>query len=93
MTFAATIDENGQLTLPPELREHLDLTPNTIVEFQEQDGVVTLSRQRPQSQITPEERVRRLKAAVAALQPSMRAAFLAEGWTSVEEYMDDMRGR
>jgi AbrB family looped-hinge helix DNA binding protein len=93
MTFAATIDENGQITLPLELREQLNLAPNTQVEFEERDGVITMTKTQPDPPVDPEERARRIEAAIAKLRPAMRAAFVAEGWNSVEEYVNDMRGR
>ncbi len=91
MTFAATIDENGALTLPKELREHLELTPHSQVEFRQHGGTVTLSKKISTPEVSPDERVRRMEAAIAKYSGTFREQMLAEGYNSVDEYMEDIR--
>ena len=93
MTYAVQVDENGQITLPAELRDHLDLGPDAELELEAREGVVILTKKpQPGLDIPPEDRQRRIHEAFAELRPAMRAAFVAEGWNSVQEYINDMRG-
>ncbi len=91
MTFAATIDENGQITVPAEVRETLDLTPDSQVEFRQHGKVITLNKKIDKPQLSPEERVRRLEAAIAKYGGTLRDRMLADGYKSVAEYMNDIR--
>lgn len=90
MTYAVRVDENGLLTLPQEICEHLGLTANSEVELEESGNVISLH---PRSKATEEaDRIQTMMERTQKYVGSQREQFLAEGWTSVDEYIDDMRG-
>jgi bifunctional DNA-binding transcriptional regulator/antitoxin component of YhaV-PrlF toxin-antitoxin module len=91
MTFTAKLDEYGRLTLPLELRDRLG--PNAEVEIEVREDMVRLTKLEPGLDASTEDRAQRIQNAFARLRPAMREAFVAEGWKSVDEYIDDMRGR
>jgi antitoxin component of MazEF toxin-antitoxin module len=90
MTYAARVDQNGLLTLPQELCEHLGLVACAEVELEESNNVIRLH---PRSKATEDaDRIQTMMERTQKYVGSQREQFLAEGWTSVDEYIADMRG-
>ncbi|MCO5730346.1 AbrB/MazE/SpoVT family DNA-binding domain-containing protein [Rhizobium sp. SSA_523] len=57
--MATTVKQNGQITLPKAVRDHLGLTPGSQVDFrQTADGSVILLRKDHASQIDRFEKLR-----------------------------------
>ena len=57
--MATTVTQNGQITLPKEVRDHLRLTPGSQVDFrQAADGSVVLLRA---DNVSPRERFEKLR--------------------------------
>jgi bifunctional DNA-binding transcriptional regulator/antitoxin component of YhaV-PrlF toxin-antitoxin module len=84
MTFVATIDERGQLAIPGEVMEGLRLEPGATVE------VEVRAPDQDKARSSDADRFNRW---FEKYRGSKRAEFLAAGYTSIEEYMNDLRGR
>ena len=88
MTFVATIDERGQVSIPSEVMESLRLEPGTPVELEIRATEPEQGKDEPEK--FDEERFKR---AMDKYRGIGRGQFLAEGYTSIEEYVNEMRGR
>lgn len=84
MTFVATIDERGQLAIPGEVMEGLRLEPGATVEVEVRS---------PHQEPVPEFDAEAFNRKIDKYRGTKRAEFLAAGYTSIEEYMNDLRGR
>ncbi|ADW68463.1 isoprenoid biosynthesis enzyme family protein [Granulicella tundricola] len=94
MTYIATVDHEGQIKLPQEILEHLGVSANVQVELEATEGAVKVSRRLAgEATMSLENRLKRAKDAIEKYGGPVREQFLAEGWKSVDEYIDDMRGR
>ncbi|HCC55955.1 MAG TPA: AbrB family transcriptional regulator [Solibacterales bacterium] len=74
------IGERGQVTIPKEVREQFGLTPETEVEFHVIGGSLTLKK-------APK------KLNLAKWKGRCGDSFAKLGYTSVDKFMDDVRGR
>jgi AbrB family looped-hinge helix DNA binding protein len=88
MTFVATIDEHGQVSIPSEVMESLRLEPGTPVELEIRTPEPEPAKDQPE-----EFDAERFKRWFDKYRGIGRAQFLAEGYTSIEEYVNEMRGR
>ena len=82
--YESTIGERGQVVIPKPIRDSLQLGKNTVIEFEVKGGAVTL---RPQRDVS------NLDLAIKKYGGSLRKQFLADGYTSVDEYIAESRGR
>jgi bifunctional DNA-binding transcriptional regulator/antitoxin component of YhaV-PrlF toxin-antitoxin module len=82
MTVTLTVDPNNRLIVPQETIDALHLEPGKSVEVQIQ--TVTDA---PPHKSDPEK----FAAALDKFRGSLREQFLADGYNSVDEYMDDIR--
>jgi len=74
------IGERGQVTIPKELRERFGLAPNTEVEFRVvRNSVVLVKRPR--------------KLNLDRWKGRCRESFAKLGYASVDEFIEDVRGR
>jgi AbrB family looped-hinge helix DNA binding protein len=74
------IGERGQVTIPKEIRERFGLRPNTEVEFQIENGSIIL-RKAPK------------KLNLEKWKGHSSANFGDLGYSSVDDFMEDVRGR
>ena len=74
------VGERGQVTIPKEIRERFGIGPETEVEFHIVKGAIVLRK-------TP----KRLN--LEKWKGRCRESFRKLGYTSVDEYVDDVRGR
>ena len=74
------IGERGQVTIPKEIREQFNLGPTTPVEFRVVDGVIVLKK-------IP----KRLN--LSKWKGYCKSSFAELGYSSVDKYIDDVRGR
>ncbi len=74
------IGERGQVTIPKELRERFGLKPATEVEFEAAKDFIAL-RKKP----------RKLK--LGKWKGRCKASFDELGYSSVDEFIEDLRGR
>ena len=74
------IGERGQVTIPKDIRERFGLGPETDVEFQVVHGVIVLKK-------APKKlNFRKWRA-------SVKKSFAELGYSSADEFLDDVRGR
>lgn len=74
------IGERGQVTIPKKIREQFRLTPETEVEFHVAAGSIILKK-------TPK------KLNLAKWKGRCAGAFTKLGYSSVDRFIDDVRGR
>jgi AbrB family looped-hinge helix DNA binding protein len=74
------VGERGQVTIPKELRDRFSLGPETDVEFQVVQGVIVLKK-------APK------KLALRKWKGHCKDSFAELGYSSVDKFMDDLRGR
>ena len=74
------IGERGQVTIPKDIRDRFGLTPNSEVEFHVENGAIIL-RKAP----------RRLE--LDKWRGHCKSSFDELGYASVDEFVEDVRGR
>lgn len=74
------VGERGQVTIPKEIRERFGIGPETEVEFQVQKTVIVLKK-------TPK------KLNLAKWKGRCRENLRALGYSSVNKFIEDIRGR
>ena len=74
------VGERGQVTIPKEIRDKFDLRPNTEVEFHVSHGLITLQK-------VPK------KLNLAQWKGKCKQNFADLGYSSVDEFIEDVRGR
>ncbi len=74
------IGERGQVTIPKEIRDRFGLGPETDVEFRVINGSILLTK-------------RRKKLAVRKWKGRCKDSFAELGYSSVDRFIDDVRGR
>ncbi len=74
------IGERGQVTIPKDIRDRFGLSPETEVEFQVVGGSIVLKK-------APR------KLNLAKWKGRCGKTFAKLGYTSVDEYIEDVRGR
>ena len=76
----ARIGERGQVTIPKEIRDQFGLGPETEVEFHVMNGAIVLKK-------APK------KLNLAKWKGRCGGAFAKLGYTSVDQFIEDIRGR
>ena len=74
------IGERGQVTIPKEIRDRFGLGPETNLEFQVVQGTIVLKK-------APK------KLALRKWKGRCKDSFSELGYTSVDTFIDDIRGR
>jgi len=74
------VGERGQVTIPKPIRDRFGIIPATEVEFRVVSGAIVLEK------TTPAVHFRKW-------QGRCRKSLTALGYASVDEYMEDVRGR
>ncbi len=74
------VGERGQVTIPKPIRDRFDISPETEVEFRVVRNSILL-RKKPK------------KLNLDKWKGRCRASFLELGYSSVDEFVDDLRGR
>jgi AbrB family looped-hinge helix DNA binding protein len=74
------IGERGQVTIPKEIREQFGLVPETDVEFRVVNGSIVLKK-RPK------------KLNFGKWKGRCRQSFSELGYSSIDSFVDDLRGR
>lgn len=74
------IGERGQVTIPKEIRDKFGLGPETEVEFREVNGAILLKKAPAKLEL------RKWKG-------RCRKSFAKLGYSSVDKFIDDVRGR
>ncbi len=74
------IGERGQVTIPKEIRDKFGLGPETEVEFREVNGSIVLKK-------APK------KLALQRWKGRCKNSFAKLGYSSVDKFIDDVRGR
>jgi AbrB family looped-hinge helix DNA binding protein len=85
MKFESKLGERGQVVIPKPIRDSLGLNKNSSIEFELKGSTVTLKSSR-------DREMRNFKLAVKKYGGSLRKQFLADGYTSVDQYLDETRG-
>jgi AbrB family looped-hinge helix DNA binding protein len=84
MKIASKVGERGQVVIPKKFRDDLGLDKNTAVEFELKGTALVL---------TPKRERHDFDLAMKRYRGSLRKQFLADGYTSVDEYIKEIRGR
>ncbi|HEY5055972.1 MAG TPA: AbrB/MazE/SpoVT family DNA-binding domain-containing protein [Acidobacteriaceae bacterium] len=87
MKYQSKLGERGQVVIPKPIRDNLRLAKNSAIEFEVKGAVVTLRPKRP------EDEMANFDLAMKKYAGSLRKRFLASGYKSVDDYIDDIRGR
>ena len=74
------VSERGQVTIPKEIRERFGIGPDTELEFQVHKSVIILKK-------APK------KLNLAKWKGRCRDSFRELGYTSVDKFIEDIRGR
>jgi AbrB family looped-hinge helix DNA binding protein len=74
------IGERGQVTIPKDIRERFGLGPDTEVNFHVDNGAIVLKK-------SPK------KLALKKWRGHCKQSFRELGYSSVDEFIDDVRGR
>ena len=85
MKYQSKLGERGQVVIPKPIRDNLGLNKNSAIEFELKGATVTLRPSRDQE-------MRNFDLAIKKYGGSLRQAFLAKGYKSVDEYLDETRG-
>jgi AbrB family looped-hinge helix DNA binding protein len=86
MKFQSKVGERGQVVIPKPIRDNLKLDKNTTLEFELKGATVTF-RAKPVADMTNFER------AIKKYAGSLRKSFLASGYKSIDDFIDESRGR
>jgi AbrB family looped-hinge helix DNA binding protein len=84
MKFQSKVGERGQVVIPKPIRDTLGLDKNSAVEFELKGRTVMLK---------PKDDLVDFELALKRYGGSLRKQFLAKGYKSVDEYLNEMRGR
>lgn len=87
MKFQSKVGERGQVVIPKAIRDNLGLDKNSAIEFELKGASVTLRAKRAASDIASFDRAMKKYAG------SLRKSFLASGYKSVDDFIDESRGR
>ncbi|HEY2861556.1 MAG TPA: AbrB/MazE/SpoVT family DNA-binding domain-containing protein [Terracidiphilus sp.] len=85
MKYQSKVGERGQVVIPKPIRDNLGLDKNSAIEFELKGTTVTLRASR-------EREMRNFDLAMKKYAGSLRKQFLADGYTSVDQYLDETRG-
>lgn len=79
-----SVGERGQVVIPKAIRDEMGIGPATKVVFVLTNGKLMMR---------PKKDLEKYRAALDSLQGAGRKQFLADGYTSVDEFIEDIRGR
>ena len=85
MKFQSKLGERGQVVIPKAIRDNLGLGKNSAIEFELKGTTVTLKASRDQE-------MRNFELAMKQYGGSLRKQFVADGYTSVDQYLDEIGG-
>lgn len=85
MRFEAKVGERGEIVIPQNVLTELRLVPETTVAVDVESTPFHSDDREPDWE--------KLDELVARIQVPMRAALLADGYASVDAYVDDIRGK
>ena len=85
MQFEAKVGEHGEIKIPDGVRAELQLKPDAAIKVEIAVVVSEGTGREPDWE--------KLNELVARLGDQMRADLLADGYSSFEGYIDDIRGR
>jgi AbrB family looped-hinge helix DNA binding protein len=74
------VGERGQVTIPKDIREKFGIRPNAEVEFKVVNGSIVLKKAAK-------------KIGIAKWRGRCKDAFAELGYSSVDKFVDDIRGR
>jgi len=83
MKYQSKLGERGQVVIPKPIRDNLGLNKNSAIEFELKGKVVVLKAK---------DDMAAFEAALKKYRASLRKQFLAKGYKSVDQYLDEMRG-
>ncbi|MBS1799009.1 MAG: AbrB/MazE/SpoVT family DNA-binding domain-containing protein [Acidobacteria bacterium] len=84
MKFRSKVGERGQVVIPKAIRDNLGLNTDSAIVFELKGTTLTL---------TPNREMRRFDEALRKYKGSLRKDLLAEGYSSVDDYIRETRGR
>jgi AbrB family looped-hinge helix DNA binding protein len=87
MKFQSKVGQRGQVVIPKPIRDNLGLDKNSSLEFELKGTTVTLRAKRAESDMA------NFELAMKKYAGSLRKQFLADGYTSVDQYIKESRGR
>jgi AbrB family looped-hinge helix DNA binding protein len=87
MKYQSKVGERGQVVIPKPIRDNLRLDKNSAIEFELKGSTVTLRPKPANSDMA------NFELALKRYGGSLRKQFLAKGYKSVDQYLDEMRGR
>ena len=90
MKYTTKVSERGQVVIPKPIRDSLKLSKNSAIEFEMTGTKVILT---PAVTPTPKRDMRKFDEAMKKYRGSMREQLLADGYSSTDELMRDLRGR
>ncbi len=85
MKVQSKLGERGQVVIPKAMRDSLGLNKNSAIEFELKGRTIMLTPSR-------EQEMRNFDLAMKKYAGSLRKDFLAKGYKSVDEYLDETRG-
>jgi AbrB family looped-hinge helix DNA binding protein len=85
MKLQSKLGERGQVVIPKAIRDNLGLSKNSVIEFELKGNTVTIRPSR-------DRELHNFELAFKKYAGSLREEFLAEGNTSVDQYLDETRG-
>jgi AbrB family looped-hinge helix DNA binding protein len=85
MKFTSKLGERGQVVIPKPMRDSLGLNKNSAIEFELKGTTITLKPSR-------EQKMRNFELAFERYGGSLRKEFSADGYTSVNQYLDEIGG-
>lgn len=86
MTHQSRLTVKGQVTVPKDIRDSLGLKPGEKVEFTQNAAGETVIRRVCEPELTPEERMARIRAGILAIAGKYRTG------QSTDDYMREIRG-
>ena len=84
MKIEMSVGERGQVVIPKAIRDEMGIGPATKVVFAVKNGVLMMK---------PKKDMEKYRATLEKWRGAGRKKFLADGYTTVDEYIEDMRGR
>jgi AbrB family looped-hinge helix DNA binding protein len=87
MKYQSKLGERGQVVIPKPIRDNLGLDMNSAIEFEIKGARVTLRAKRTASEMAD------FDLAMKKYAGSLRKSFLANGYKSVDDFIDASRGR
>jgi AbrB family looped-hinge helix DNA binding protein len=85
MKFQVRLGERGQIVIPKPIRDSLGLGKKSALEVEQKGTTVTL-------RLSREREMRNFDLATKKYAGSLRKQFLADGYTSVDQYLDEIGG-